>query len=107
MMDSANSHYLLYETFSRETIPKKDLSAKQKAELAGLFDDLDEDYSKAILGLICEHYSRSNRDRNLTELPYSIEELDDGSVSVDIKNLPAPLRWILWKFSKVLKQEEA
>lgn len=93
----------LYQTLTKQSTPKKDLSAAQKKELQTKLSELeDSNEIFAAMSLIVEHAKATGESMP----PYLMETTEDGESSdFDIKNLPRELRWILWKFVGILSKK--
>jgi len=107
--------YGLYQTFappeesgagSPSKLPKKDLTSAQKKELLQKLGSLDHDQTEAVFMLICEHARRHDEftfNPSEYQLPYGLEQ-KSKTIVFDLKELPVQLRWVLWRFSNVIKQ---
>lgn len=112
MRSSHTLNYGLYQTFAppdesgevTSSLSKKDLSVAQKKELLQKLSTLTRDQTDAVFMLIVEHSRRyGNFEYNPTDihLPYGLEQ-KAKTITFDLKKLPIPLRWILWRFSNVI-----
>lgn len=91
--------YPLYYTLNTN-IPKTKMTKAQDFELKKKLDVANGDSKKAVIMLIAEH-SRVTENSTFDDvdivLPYSGVQ-DDDDVIFDLKDIPHPLKWILWKF---------
>ena len=91
----------LYQTLTKQSTPKKDLSAAQKKELRTKLSEIEDSNTVfAIMSLIIEHAKATGESMP----PYMMKTVGEDS-EIDIKNLPRELRWILWKFVGILSKK--
>lgn len=100
--------YGLYQTFSSDT-PIEDLSISDKREIKENFETLDTEQKKAVFFLIIEHAKLTDNyiyDPNNIQYPYDIFQNSDENIEFDLEKLPIKLKWILWKFNKILDKSK-
>ena len=98
-------NYGLYQTLYSEEYNVEIFSPENKAELLKNIKKLSYEQKKAFLLLICEHAKISDgleyADNDII-LPYSIIQ-KNNDVVIDFLSLPNEVKWILWKFIKVIQ----
>jgi hypothetical protein len=101
-------NYGLYQTLYSEEYTTEIFSPENKAELLKNMKKLSYDQKKAFLLLICEHAKITDglgyTDNDII-LPYSIVQ-KNNDVMIDLSSLPNEVKWILWKFIKVIQNED-
>lgn len=99
--------YGLYQTLNNK-IPKSDLKADQKIELTKFVDSCTSEQKEAVILLICEHarindgYLYSNKGE--INIPYG-GKIEGSNLQFEWKKTPIHLRWILWKFTQIGKND--
>jgi hypothetical protein len=101
------STYGLYQTFASHE-EKEDLTIDEKLEVKESIKSMTIEQKKAVLFLIIEHakiedgYIYSSEDFSL---PYGLVQYNLNNVHFELDSLPIPLKWVLFKFTKLLKNE--
>lgn len=101
------STYGLYQTFSNHE-QKDDLSLDEKIYMKEIIHSMTLEQKKAVLFLIIEHAKIEDEYVYNSEnfsLPYGLSQPRINSLEFELDNLPIKLKWILFKFSKLLKNE--
>ena len=99
--------FQLYDVLKKESENKNDISESQKKDLITIIEHLDQIGIDNIYILIRVHYSRTNENGNIFDIPYEgrkNDKLVDGKIFQDIKfnidKLPKILRVIIYNFCK-------
>lgn len=101
---SVEKPYSLYQTYNIDFADKEPPMAQKKA-FAENVNKLYTHQKNAIVRLILEH-ARINGDYVVGELPYGGKEIDGGvEYTLDGKNMPRKLKWILLSFYKLCVSE--
>jgi len=98
------SGFPLYDNLMKNTLPKKDLTVKQKEEfLKNITGNVNANGKELIYALIQVYFTQNNIKKISTaDLPYKGNKEDQGKGFYDITwnllDLPIPLRHILYNF---------
>lgn len=98
-------NYGLYQTLNKN-LPKQDLKAAQKSHIIERISNLTERESEAVVMLVCEHvriHENFSYDPENIILPYE-SSFDKNTVTFDLKKMPIPLRWIIFKFLEIVEK---
>lgn len=98
--------YGLYQTFSSD-MPDDDLNYEDKLYLKESIKTMTVDQKKAIFLLIIEHARLTEQFNFVPDnlvYPYGINQLGNN-IEFNLDLLPIKLKWILFKFSKLMKNE--
>jgi hypothetical protein len=98
-------NYGLYQTLNKN-LPKQDLKAAQKSHIIERISNLKERETEAIIMLVCEHariQENFSYDPENIILPYE-GSFDKKTVTFDLKKMPIPLRWIIFKFLEIVEK---
>lgn len=97
--------FQLYYTLNKN-IQSADLKKSEKEEIISYIPKLDESHRNAIFLLMYEHYRNETQEMNdIYKIPYSGIEKPTG-IEFNIGKMPIPLRRIIFKFIKILQQQE-
>lgn len=101
--------FQLYYTLNKN-IQTADLKKSEKEEIISYIPKLDETHRNAIFLLIYEHYRNETQETDsIYKLPYGGIEINGEKkegVEFNLGKMPIPLRRILFKFIKILQQQE-
>lgn len=104
-----SSTYGLYQTFlSTQEHPMEDLGMDEKIEIKETIRSMTLEQKKAVFYLIIEHAKIEDGYIYATEdihLPYGLVQHNINNIHFNLENLPIALKWILFKFCKLLKNE--
>ena len=104
-MRTKGNNYGLYQTLNKN-IPKQDLKAAQKTHILEKIITLSPRETEAVVMLVCEHARIQEDfiyDPEDIALPYD-GSFDKKTATFDLKKMPIPLRWIIWKFLEIVEK---